>query len=264
MERYIFGTCDALPLEDEYERLTAADTPFVSRDIKKRTDPKMSLPSAQSVIVLGRGYEQSPYKNMSSLGYCADYHPKLRNILTKLANSLNCNYTVMVDSGPLSERAFTVKAGLGFWGKNCMVISPLLGSFFNIGLLITDIALSPSVPKTSAFPSACPVDCEICIKSCPNNAIKPYSIDVKRCISYLTQKKEPLTEDEKPLIKNQLFGCDICQACCPFNKSDLPTQTLDIHGDKFIEDFKNTSAAWRGIEHIRRNNEIIMENRKRR
>ena len=262
MEQYIFGTCSAQPLESERARLLAVSTPFVTDDIEKRIDPGKSLTGAKSVIVLGKRYEPSPYTNMSSLGYCPDYHPILKGILKKLAAQLNCNSVIMVDSGPLVERAFAVKAGIGFWGKNGMVISPVLGSFFNIGLLIVDIPLAP----TPAIEASCPEDCQLCIEACPNGAIKPYSVNPALCISYLTQKKGGPSNEEKALIKNQLYGCDLCQTCCPMNSVKNKKKlfdVLDITDENFLARFNETSAAWRGLAHLKRNAEIVIENTKK-
>ena len=247
----IIGICDALPLEEERARLLATDTPFVIRDIEKRINPALSLPGAKSVIVLGKKYIPSPYYNLSSLGTCVDYHTTVKAILKELAKLLSCNNTIMVDSGPLAERAFAVKAGLGFWGKNGMVISPLLGSFFNIGLLITDLALTPAKPCNLK----CPDNCRLCLEACPANAIgKP-----TRCISYITQKKGQLTEAEVKLMDTQLYGCDLCQVCCPINKAaapsleENPSVFLSMDEEAYKARFGHTAMAWRGLKHLQRN-----------
>jgi len=266
----IAGICDALPLEEERARLMAVQTPFVSSDIDKRIDPCCSLPGAQSVIALGKGYAPSTTDNLSSLGYGIDYHSTLTDILKELGQSLQCNYVTMVDSGPLAERAFAVKAGLGFWGRNGMVISPELGSFFNIGLLLVDITLTSSMTThLTTQLLTCPHGCSRCIEACPIGAIKPYSIDAMACISHLTQKKGALTEDEVASISvgKQLYGCDLCQICCPMNKAFLSTSQLakedpaDILAmDKadFDTRFGHTAMAWRGLKHLQRNAKIVM------
>ena len=257
----IAGICDALPLEEARARLLAVSTPFVSRHIEKRINPSLSLPGAKSVIALGKGYVPSFFCNLSSLGYGTDYHITLKNSLEALAKPLDCQSAIMVDSGPLAERAFAVKAGLGFWGKNGMVISPVLGSFFNIGLLIVDIALTPS---KITQPNTCPEDCRRCIEACPNEAIKPYSVNPALCASYITQKKGPLTDAETALMGTQLYGCDLCQICCPMNKTSAPSAYEDpanilcMEADDFENRFGHTSMAWRGLKHLQRNARVQM------
>ena len=283
----IIGICNAEPLEEERKRLQAIQTPFVSRDTDKRINPQLALPNAKSVIVLGKAYCPSPKGNLSSLGYGTDYHKTLTAILEELAASLNCRSVIMVDSGHLAERAFAVKAGLGFWGKNGMVISPVLGSFFNIGLLVTDIDYSRLRDEIQVVTdsnhltqSSCPESCSLCITACPNQAIKPYSVDPNACISYLTQKKGELQNSEMKAIGNQLYGCDLCQLCCPMNKPFLPNKTMDSNGEhhqpvdpqgilamndaEFEARFGQTAMAWRGLAHLKRNAAIVHKNNLRR
>jgi len=249
LENCIIGICDAAPLEDERQRLLATPTPFVTGDIEKRIDPAKSLSGAKSVIVLGKSYEPSPTSNLSSLAYGTDYHIAIRKLLEEIANQLDCNKLIMVDSGPLAERAFAVKAGLGFWGRNGMVISPKLGSYFNIGLLVVDIVL----PYSNPINKKCPDNCRLCLDACPSNAIgKPMD-----CVSYHTQKKAVPTSKE---LAGQLYGCDICQACCPFNrkvKQTLvkPQDIIDMKDDVF----KHTAMGWRGLDHLKRNARIILD-----
>jgi len=246
----IIGICDAAPLEEERQRLLAIPTPFVTQDIEKRINPAKSLPGAKSVIVLGKAYEPSPTSNLSSLAYGIDYHLTIRKMLETLAGQLNCNTYIMVDNGPLAERAFAVKAGLGFWGKNGMVISPKLGSYFNIGLLVVDTVL----PYSNPLDEKCPDNCRLCIDACPNNAIgRPMD-----CASYHTQKKSAPSLKQ---MAGQLYGCDICQACCPFNPK---AETLDYIDPQTILDmtediYTHTAMGWRGLTHLKRNASIILD-----
>lgn len=293
----ISGICNAAPLEEERARLAVA-TPFVSRDIDKRTNPGLSLPGAKSVIVLGKGYNPSPYSNLSSLGWGMDYHTTLTTILEELAKILNTKIfnteipdteiinkgntrpnpalpiscISMVDNGPLAERAFAVKAGLGSWGRNTCVISPEFGSFFNIGLLVVDIDLpSGNVASYNSIPgkgshnlainSTCPTDCRRCIDACPTGALKPYSLNPAICISYITQKKGHLEDSQISAISTsgQLYGCDLCQIVCPKNKVHSPKlrkdpkRILSMNSAAFKEEFGHTAMAWRGLEHLQRN-----------
>jgi epoxyqueuosine reductase len=256
----ITGVCDAGRLDDSRYR---AFTPFVNADTEKRVNPSAILPSASSVIVAGFGHDAltdipAAAPALSSLGVNEDYHKKIKGILRALVSILleqtAFNYKILVDSGTLDERALAVKAGLGFYGRNGLVISREFGSFFNIGLVLTDIPVktllgygtlsernASSYTYSSAQPAAssaslglttadrtgaaaarmsCPPDCRRCVEACPGGAISSginSGIDVNRCVSYLTQKEGELTEAEARLIGNQLYGCDICRSVCPFN-----------------------------------------------
>ena len=252
------GICDAEPLEEERERLESCKTPFVSRDIDKRLNPRRSLPGAKSVIVFGKGYTPSPYKNLSSLGTCRDYHDILTEILNKLAETLDGNYLVMVDSGPLYEKGFAVKAGLGVRAKNGMIASPRWGTFFNLGLLISDLQILPSENndgEPNIVTGYCSENCLLCAKACPNNAIG----DSLRCASYITQKKGIFSDEDKELLSGQLYGCDLCQICCPINNHKPPSlwinpaEIIDMDENGFNKRFGHTGAAWRGLNHLKRN-----------
>ena len=217
----------------------------------------------ENVIVLGKGYTPSPYRNLSSLGYGKDYHITLTDILKKLAAHLNCNGTIQVDSGKVLERELAVQAGLGFLGRNGLVISSKLGSFFNIGLLIADVNLAGPT-NCSPNVTSCPEDCKICIKACPVKAINSHGVDYKACISYITQKKGV----EAMHTSGQLYGCDLCQICCPFNKIKPPTSTIKpeeilvMDNEVFMARFGHTALSWRGLKHLQRNALACLKNTK--
>jgi len=225
---YVIGVCDATPIGTD-----------------KRLNPGLAMPGARSIIVVGKSYEPSPYNNLSSLAYGVDYHLSVRALLEDIAATLDCNKLIMVDNGPLQEKPFAVKAGLGFLAKSGLVISPLLGSRFNIGLMLVDIDL-PSTPAKEM--PTCPDDCRLCLDACPSAT----------CISYLTQKRGKLSEEEQAAIaaSGQLYGCDICQDCCPFNsqvQDRADYRLLNIDKDTFNKKFGHTAMAWRGLEHLKRN-----------
>jgi len=257
LQDVIFKVCDANKLEGEREKLLAIPAPFVTRDVESRIDPGLSLPNAKSVVVAALPYAPSPTSNLSSLAYGLDYHVDLRAILeeeaTKYRDKHKCNCYIQVDSGSLAERAFAVKAGLGFWGRNGMVISPKFGSYFNIGLLVVDAILPYSKPLDS-LESKCPDDCHLCLEACPRDAIgKPMD-----CISYHTQKKAKPSRDE---ICGQLYGCDICQVVCPFNATAKQNKIslnniLDMTEADFNVKYGHTAMAWRGHKHLLRNAQV--------
>ena len=262
----LIGTCDASPLNPD--NLKKSDfVPFVTKDINKRTNPASILKNAKSVIAIGVGqnisasYLSKGTAEISSLGVDGDYHKRVKSLLYKLVDEIkkhaDLKYKILVDSPTLDERAFAHRAGLGFFGLNGLLISERFGSFFNIGLLITDIAIETTSKEK---PRACPPNCRLCIKSCPNNAIEN-ALNASLCISYLTQK-DKLTDHEEKLLHNQLYGCDICQNVCPFNKH---SQKYYVNLDEWLKmddsDFNNkyghTAMLWRGSEILKRNGNII-------
>jgi epoxyqueuosine reductase len=256
----IAGICDAAPL-DSARLLTF--TPFVSGDIAKRADPQATLRGAQSIIVIGARHSSTvTHENgtvpLSSLGANDDYHIKVKKILRDLVEELkisyeNFKYKALVDSPGLDERALAYRAGLGFFGRNGLIISEKFGSRFNIGCLLTDIPFSPSEKTTRS----CPPHCNLCIDACPTAALSAAGFQAARCISYLTQKDE-LSPDEEKLIAGHLFGCDICQDACPFNEKKQavfvnPEDWLAMDDDAFQKKYGNTAMLWRGTDILRRN-----------
>jgi len=148
-----------------------------------------------------------------------------------------------------------------------MVISPVFGTFFNIGLLIVDIDLPPTLPEHS---QACPADCRRCIDACPTGAIRQYSVNPALCISYVTQKRGKISGAEAAIIGDQLYGCDICQRCCPMNKMQQPPEDLceeeilkllSMDPEHFKKRFGHTAMAWRGLSHLKRNAKIVLQNK---
>ena len=225
---FIYGVTDASSI-DNSRLLASGFVPFVCGDMAKRVDPAAVFPGVKSILVVGVPYGAgSFYSNLSSLGAYEDYHKRVKDVLRAKADELArihgpFKYKILVDGPALCERSLAVRAGLGFFGKNGLVISPEFGSRFNIGIMLTDIpeeelCLEGKVNLNhTANVSYCPEDCDICIRNCPTGALnegKP--LDVNLCISYLTQKEE-LTKDEEKRLHGQLYGCDICQNVCPKN-----------------------------------------------
>jgi len=285
----VVGVCDASPLDNA--RLQKSEfVPFVSGNLRKRTDPSAILPDVQSIIVFGVGASQthSPQKNtgeklaqLSSLGANADYHVNVKVLINKFINEItqhtqNFKCKILIDSPNLDERAFAQRAGIGFFGRNGLIISPEYGTRFNIGLLLTNVwcqgnsysdtgRMAQRITKTIPLaPFQCPPNCNLCIAACPTNAIqlnKP--LNTVRCISYLTQKKY-LTADEELLLSqsNQLYGCDICQDVCPFNIPNkknyiAPQQWLEMDDTAFSKYYRHTAMLWQGTDILRRNARLI-------
>jgi len=267
------GVCDAAPLDSAH--LSASEfVPFVSKNIDKRTSPAAIMAGAQSVIVLAVPYLRriNPEKQnndgfavLSSLGTNDDYHIRVKLLLSKLADELTLvssfNYKILVDSPTLDERAFALRAGIGFFGRNGLIISPMFGSRFNIGLLLTDIPIECA--SLSAHITGCPPNCRLCIDACPNKALAPgHPLDTVRCISYLTQKGV-LTADEEAMLNNQLYGCDICQNVCPFNSPESetyvnPQDWANKDNCTFVKEYAHTAMLWQGAALLRRNAALLV------
>jgi len=278
----IFKVCDPSPLAHG----VYTETPFVTSDMRKRTDPAAVMAGVQSIVVVAVGHsivvrdgrpQHCDFKQaeLSSLGTNADYHPIVRTHLADLTAQLkelhgDFKHKILVDSGTLDERTFAVRAGIGFLGRHGVVVAHEFGTRFNIGLLLTTLPMDAvgalfAVPESIAR-DACPANCNLCIVACPTNALRENQpLDHARCLSYLTQKKE-LTAEEGLLLAqgNQLYGCDICQNACPFNAPQEKTYVspfawLHKTDADFESEFGHTAMLWQGTELLRRNAKIICD-----
>lgn len=159
-----------------------------------------------------------------------DYHKLIRKRLSVIAERIRerggTHCRAFVDSAPVLERGFAEKAGLGWIGKNSMLINRNAGSWFFLGEIYTDLALPTDPPQTTGHCGSC----RACLDDCPTGAIvAPYQVDARRCISYLTiELKGPIPEALRPLMGNRVFGCDDCQLVCPWNKFATPTAESDF------------------------------------
>lgn len=199
---------------------------YMERNIEKRKNVKNLLPAAKSVISLGLNYlTPDKYSNDKSKGKISryawgkDYHliiwKKLENLvdeIKKIDNSFEAK--AYVDTGPVMDKAWAVKSGIGWLGKHTNVINKEYGSWFFIATLVTNFEFEYSLPIEDFCGS-----CRACIDACPTNAIiEEYVIDANKCISYLTiENKNEIPEQFKGKFENWIFGCDICQEVCPWN-----------------------------------------------
>ncbi len=181
-----------------------------------------------------------------------DYHKMMRQRLQKLANKIESHagpfgYRVFVDSAPVLEKALAEKAGLGWIGKHSNLINQKAGSWFFLGEIYTDLPLPPDSKVTNHCG-----DCNKCIDICPTQAIvAPYTVDARRCISYLTiELRGSIPEEFRPMMGNRIYGCDDCQLVCPWNRFARPTEEPDFaprHGldtPELIELFEWTEAQF--------------------
>ncbi len=200
---------------------------YLGKNRDKRYNPKLLVENAKSVITLLFNYfpehnlEQDNNYKISKYAYGIDYHYVIKEKLNKLNSSIETNVgtrnsRVFVDSAPVLDRAWAKRSGLGFIGKNTMLINRKGGSFFFIGHIIIDLELHYHDENTSA--SYCG-KCTKCIDACPTNAIKENYIDAPSCLSYLTiEYRGELKKETKENFNNWVFGCDICQDVCPWNR----------------------------------------------
>lgn len=205
---------------------------YLSRDPEKRATPSQLLANVHSVISLAMAYTvgDEPLRQegrISAYAQGPDYHKimtkRLESVvryLESMAPGAECR--TFVDTGPLLERAFARRAGLGFVGKNTMLITKGLGSWVFLGSILTTADFPPDVPDERSCG-----ECRLCIDACPTQAITaPFSLDPRRCISYLTiESEKPIPEDLRPGMGGWIFGCDVCQEVCPHNvRGKPPTQ----------------------------------------
>lgn len=208
-----------------------ADMAWLERHQPLKEDPAQLLPGVHSAVVVMKHYKNTPRRYLPGphrvARYAAgrDYHAVLRRRLGELESFLAERVPGAacyggVDSRPLNERAYALAAGLGFRGRNSMVIRPGLGSYTFLGVLLTTAALAHDRPIRTHCGT-----CRACVDACPTDAIlEDGTLDARRCISYLTiERKAPLPPDEaKATLHGWIFGCDICQEVCPFNRDDVP------------------------------------------
>jgi epoxyqueuosine reductase len=200
---------------------------YMERNVDKRLDPRLLVDNAKSVVSLLLNYYTPEKQNdttapkLSQYAYGKDYHFVIKDKLKELFHFIQetigeVGGRVFVDSAPVMDKVWAEKSGLGWIGKNTNLIHPKEGSFFFIAELILDLELIPDGPIKDYCGS-----CTRCIDACPTDAlIAPYVIDAKKCISYLTieLKDEIIPSEFTGKMDNWMFGCDICQDVCPWNR----------------------------------------------
>ncbi|MDF9845520.1 epoxyqueuosine reductase [Paenibacillus sp. PastF-1] len=262
---------------------------FEEQDLEKRTVPALKNGEPMSIIAIAVAYPskmENPPKSepgerrgiLARASWGRDYHFVLREALAKLEDFIrervpDAVLESMVDTGVLVDRAVAERAGIGFSGKNCAVISPDWGSWIYLGEMITNIPFLPDTPVEDGCG-----DCTKCIDACPTGAlVGPGQLNAQACISFLTQTKGFLSEEYMTKIGNRLYGCDTCQIVCPKNRGKnwnhrpelqpdpeivkpLLLPILDLSNREFKEKFGMSSAAWRGKKPIQRNAVIALGN----
>ena len=265
-------------LKDKVEKnlITGMEEP----DLEKRINPKLIMENAKSIIVCVFPYhiEDKYESNISRYCYGMDYHLVIKEKLNEICEEIKSvdekfEYRVFADNGPLVDRYLAYLAGIGYYGVNNNLITDKYGSYVFIGYIVNNYDLEVDNPTNKTC-----IKCNKCVKYCPGNALEGnYKMNPKKCLSYITQKKEELTLEEKDKMKKNklIFGCDICQIVCPHNKdiceSNIEEFTTDlitnldeeeissISNKEFKRRYKNRAFSWRGRNIIKRNMDIVNE-----
>lgn len=226
------------------------DMHFMAAHGSKRYRPEQLVPGTVCVLTLRMDYlpdsvepirllnePKKAYISRYALG--RDYHKLLRKRLSQLAQRIEQDigggqYRAFTDSAPVLERALAENSGLGWFGKNTMIIHQKAGSWFFLGEIYTNIPLPPDPPAPSRHCGTCTA----CLDLCPTKAFTgPYSLDARRCISYLTiEHKGSIDPELRPLMGNRIYGCDDCQLVCPWNKFAKPTGEDDFQPRHNLDD----------------------------
>lgn len=255
---------------------------FEKGSIEERTDPKLHLQGAKSIVAIALAYPSRMLDAPKSTkedrrgifaraSWGDDYHVVLRDRLEKLSAFIKekvpeftCN--IMVDTGELSDGAVAERAGIGFNGKHTMIITEEFGSWVYLGEMITNIPFEPDNPVDDSCG-----DCRICIDACPTGAIvQGGQLNAQKCLAFQTQTKNILPDEFRDKIGTRLYGCDTCQAVCPKNRrvdfhlhpefeadpeiaKPKLKPMLNISNRAFREQFGHVSGAWRGKKPLQRN-----------
>ncbi len=259
---------------------------FEHKNIEERIQPKLSLASAKTIISIAVAYPrrlpQEPQKTAFKRGKISpnswglDYHYVMQDKLERLAHGIeeltaNFEYKGMVDTGALVDTAVARRAGIGFIGKNGLVISKEYGSYMFLGELITNLEIEPDSPVDYDCG-----DCNRCVEACPTSCLLgDGTMNARRCLSFQTQDKGMMGVEFRKKIKTVIYGCDICQICCPYNKGIDSPPVVDIDAElaypelipfielsnkQFQEKFGLIAGSWRGKNILQRNAIIALAN----
>lgn len=256
---------------------------YMENHFDKRLDPRLLVDGAKSVVSLLLNYYPSEIQNpasykISKYVYGEDYHfvikEKLKQLLQFIQEEIGeVNGRVFVDSAPVLDKAWAAKSGLGWIGKNANLITQKVGSFYFIAELIIDLELEYDLPTTDHCGT-----CTACIDACPTQAIiQPYVVDGSKCISYFTiELKDNLPQEMKGQFNDWVFGCDVCQEVCPWNRFAKPHQEplfepkaellqfskrdwQELTKETFNKVFKNSAVKRTKFEGLMRNIDFVKE-----
>ncbi|MDZ4824106.1 MAG: tRNA epoxyqueuosine(34) reductase QueG [Flavobacteriales bacterium] len=279
------GVSKAEYLEDEAPRLEAwlnknmhGEMAYMANHFDKRLDPRLLVPGAKSVVSLLYNYfperktDSDEGLKISTYAYGDDYHLVVKEKLKSLLNWIQENIgevhgRAFVDSAPVLEKVWAAKSGMGWIGKNANLINKQQGSFFFLAELVLDLELEPDGPIKDYCGT-----CTACIDECPTDAIvEPYVVDGSKCISYFTiELKKEISSEFHEKMDDWVFGCDVCQDVCPWNRFSRPHQEprftpneklltlsrnewLEMTEDVFEVMAKHSSLTRAGLSGMKRN-----------
>ncbi len=286
------GIARATHLREEEEHLAewlqrgfAASMGWIGRRAAERLDPRRVLPEANSIIVLAMNYysppahEPAPGK-ISRYAWGDDYHDVVSDRVRRLEQWLRTTFPGIgtrwyVDTGPVMEKAWAERAGVGWLGKNGTIITRDMGSWVFLGVILVTEAFAYDEPATDQCGT-----CTLCLDACPTDAIvEPCVVDSRKCISYLTiEHRGAFAEGDGALLGDWIFGCDICQDVCPWNQkfareTDIPgfaprdglvqpdpATMANISDDAFAVQFQRSPVLRARPEGLRRNAQAVLDN----
>jgi epoxyqueuosine reductase len=265
----------------------AGDMDYLARGAEKRADTRQPVPGAKSAIVVGLDYGgREPSGPVARYARGDDYHDVMIDRLRELHRYVNevvgraIPGKAYVDTGPILERDLARRAGLGWFGKNTMLLNPRIGSFFFLGELLLDLELEADQP----FESDRCGTCRRCLDACPTSAFPEARVlDATRCISYLTiELKDDIDEALRPMIGERLYGCDVCQEVCPWNEKfsqplrgeafrpreaiagkdagTLAREILAMSDEDFRTAFRGSPMKRAKLHGLKRNASVVLDN----
>lgn len=236
------------------ERGCHSSLSYLERNCDKRFDASLLVEGARAVAVcavgykspLGEGYPPGWPAKVASYAACEDYHSVIKGMLRDVSERLRASYSdlrgrIFTDSAPLCEKPLAVEAGLGWIGRQSLLVTPRFGSF----VLLGELVLCDDVDRyDTPFEGSLCGTCRACVEACPNGAIlDDRTIDTSRCISCHTVERQP---DNRVDLHGWIFGCDACQSCCPYNRR--APQHRNPRFDPLFDPRTMTAAEWRMLD----------------